>query len=229
MTDNLKTGTAAPGLTETAALPLGTWVRANALGLAVALGLFALVGGGIEAMGADHDSVARNLPAILAMLAGGTLFALLRRRVSGTIRSSQWQLLIIGACVPAGFLLGMVAPFDWVVAMLVAGTIGGALQLRPLRPVNARSLLVSAGSWWAAGVAATVTVVALIDGVLVGMLGIDPAAIDAAHGATSVILFTVAFSLLGLVGGAVGGAVEGAVLRRRLRLTYLRNHRRTGV
>lgn len=216
MTDHITTG--AVQQTPHTTIRLGAWIRANAFGFGLAFGMFALVGGAVEAMGAGHDSLARNLPALLAMAAGGVVLALLRRSALGTGHTGMpWHLLLIGLCVPAGFLLGVVAPLDWVVAMLLAGTIGGALQLRALRPVNARSLLASAGSWLAAGVAATVVIVLVMDGLVVGLLQVDMTAIDAEPGVSSTVIFGSAFGLLGLAGGAVGGAIEGTLVRRRLR------------
>jgi hypothetical protein len=207
--------TTAVDQTSAAEFPLGAWIRANAFGFGLAFGLFALVGGALEAMGAGHDSVARNLPAMLAMAAGGVALAVWRRAALGAHHTGvPWHLLIIGLCLPAGFVLGIVAPLDWTVALLLTGTVGGAWQLRALRRVTARSLLAGAGGWLAAGVAATVAVVALMDGVVVGLLGVDMAAIDADPGVPSAALFTAAFVLLGLAGGAVGGAIEGAISRR---------------
>jgi hypothetical protein len=200
--------------------PRGAWLRANTIGLGLAFAAFALVGGGAEAVGAGHDSLARNLPAIVAMLAGGVAFAWWRARaLGGALRGPRWHPPVIGACLAAGFLLGVVAPFDWVVAMLLAGVVGHAVQLREIRPVSVASLLGSAGSWLAAGIAATAVVVVTIDGILVGLFGLDMAVIDAEPGGLSVAVFTLAFALLGVTGGAVGSAIEGALLRR-----YARRH-----
>jgi hypothetical protein len=109
-------------------------------------------------------------------------------------------------CPPVGLLLGLgIAPFDWICAMLLAGTVGGAIQLRRYRPVSLRSVLVSAASWLGAGLIFTATAVVLIDVVLVGLLGLDG---DSAAG------FAIILTLLGLVGGAAGGAIEGRTVAR---------------
>jgi hypothetical protein len=219
MTDKPVTTPVAGGRPETVAFPLGAWVRANTFGLALAFGLFALIGGTIEAMGAGHDSAARNLPALLAMAVAGSALALLRRRALGTHHTGPgWQLPLIGLLPPAGFLLGLgAAPFDFTMALLLTGTVGGALQLRALRPVGARSLLAGAGTWLVAALAATITVIVVMDGILGGLVGLDFEAIDADPGAASALLFAASFTIIGLVGGAVGGALEGATIRRRLR------------
>jgi hypothetical protein len=208
MTDDLTTSPRVPhGPGTAAAFPRGAWIGANAAGIAMAFGLFALVGGVIEAMGADHDSVARNLPALVAMAAGGLAFALLRRRaLRETGVGSRRQLLLIAVCPPVGLLLGLgIAPFDWICAMLLAGTVGGAIQLRRYRPVSLRSVLVGAASWLGAGLIFTATAVVLIDVVMVRLLGLDG---DSAAG------FGIILTVLGLAGGGAGGAIEGRTVAR---------------
>jgi hypothetical protein len=213
MTDHLTTGRAAPGDLGVPVSPMA-WARANALGLGLAFGSFALVGGGIEAMGADHDSLVRNLPAVIAMAVAGTVFALLRRRVLGAhLAGPGWRAPAIGAGLAAGFVAGLVAPFDFILGILAAGTVGGLLQLRSLRRQlgdSRRLLLTGIGAWLVAGLAAVATAVLAIDVFLVGVLGVDP---DAA----GIAPFAGIFALLGLIGGAVGGGLEGATLSRRIR------------
>lgn len=209
MTDHPTTKQTSPGAPRTAAFSLGAWVRANAVGLGASFGSFALVGGVLEAMGADHNSLLRNVPAVLAMAAGGVVFAILRRGALGAQHAgSRRQLLIIGLSVPAGLFLGLgTPPFDWIGATLVGGTVGGALQLRALRPAGLRRVLASAGSWLAAGLILTATAIVLIDVLLVGALGLD---------GDSVVSFVVILTVLGLVAGATGGAIEGVALRRSI-------------
>lgn len=212
MTEHTASERVTPYQQQTSRFPLDIWVRANAVGLGAAFASFALVGGSIEAMGADHDSLARNLPAIVAMIAGGTAFALLRRRALGT-RGPRWQAPAIGAGLTAGFVAGAVAvPLDFVAGILVAGTLGGALQLRSLRrqlAVSSPLVLVGTGSWLVAAVAAIAAAIFVGDVIITGMLGFG----DALDGVAG---FAAMFAVIGTVGGAVGGAIEGAVLRRRL-------------
>jgi hypothetical protein len=195
---------------QTLGFPLGAWVGANALGLGLTFALFALVGGTIEAMGADHDSAARNLPAIVAMLAGGTVFALLRRRVLGV--GPGWHAPAVGAGLTTGFLVGSVAPFDFLLAILAAGTIGGILQLRAHRRQPGdyrRLLLVGTATWLVASLAAIAAAILVADVVLAGVFGVGDS-LDGVAGFTAVV------TLVGIVGGIVGGAIEGAILLHRM-------------
>jgi hypothetical protein len=219
MTDHVTTAQTDPLQQATVTFPLGAWVRANAFGLGLAMGLFASVGGVMEAMGAAHESVARNLPAVLAMAVGGILLAWMRRRALAALATSaRWHAPLIGICVPAGMILGLgTAPFDMIMALLLTGTAGGALQLRRLRPVGARSVLVSVGSWLVGAALAIVAVILVMDGILGGLVSVDFEAIDADGGATSVVLFALAYTVVGLVGGAVGSTIEGLTTHRRMR------------
>ncbi len=197
-----------PGKPQLDKIPIGSWIMANALGLGLAFGLFGLVGGVIEAMGADHDSAARNVPAILAMAAGGVVFATLRRRaLHSQDDGSAWRLVLVGLSVPAGFLAGLgVAPFDWMGALLVGGTVGAALQLGSYRRVDARGVLASAACWLAAGLIFTASAVLVIDVFLVGVLGLSG---DSALG------FAIVVTTLGMVGGAAGAGIEANTVGRR--------------
>ena len=192
--------------------PVGAWVRANALGLGLTYALFALVGDGIEAMGADHDSPARNLPAIIAMVTGGVAFAVLRRRVLDShSRGLGWRELAVGVALTAGFIGGFIAPFDFILSFVVAGTVAGALQLRPVqrqRTKANRLLLIGVGAWLVAGLAAIGMAILVADVILVGVFGLSGSAGGVAG-------FVIVLALVGLVGGAVGGAIEGFALRRR--------------
>jgi hypothetical protein len=218
MTEHLTTDRVTPGDQGMPISPMA-WARANALGLGLAFGSFALVGGSIEAAGADHDSLLRNLPAVVAMVAAGTVFALLRRRALGArLAGPAWRAPVIGVGLAAGFVAGLVAPFDFILGILAAGTVGGVLQLRSLRRQlgdSRRLLLTGIGAWLVAGLAAVATAVLTIDVFLVGVLGVDP-------DAGGVAPFAGIFALLGLIGGAVGGGLEGATLSRRIRRSQTR-------
>jgi hypothetical protein len=213
MTGHAATDSTIHGGQETLRLPLRPWVIANALGLGVTFALFALVGGSIESMGAEHDSVARNLPAIIAMVLGGTVFAQLRRSVLRThYRRSVWQMLVIGIGIAAGFVAGFMPPLDFIVSSLAAGMIGGAFQLREVRRRLGRPrslLVVGAGAWLVAGVAAVAAAVLVADVILVGALGLTDE-VDGVGG------FVAILALVGLVSGAVGAAIEGAAMRHLL-------------
>lgn len=186
-------------------IPIGPWIVANALGLGLAFGLFGLVGGLIEAVGADHDSAARNVPAIVAMAAGGVAFAVLRRRaLHYQDAGSAWRLVLVGLSVPAGFLAGLgVAPFDWIGALLVGGTVGAVVQLNAYRPVSLRGVLASVACWLAAGLIFTASAILVIDVLLVGVFGLS------GDGALS---FALIATVLGMVGGAGGAIIEGSTI-----------------
>lgn len=194
-------------------LRLGAWVRANAVGLGLTFALFALVGESMEAMGAEHDTVAWGVPTLVAMILGGTVFAELRRRVLGTLhRGGGWQVLIIGIGTTAGFVAGWIPPLDFVAGTLAAGVLGGALQLRGLRRRVGRSgrlTLIGVGAWLVAGLAAVAAAILVADVIIVGALGLD----DVPNGIGG---FVAILTLVGVVGGAVGGTIEGAALRRRI-------------
>jgi hypothetical protein len=213
MTSHLSTETTIQDGQEAIRLPLGAWVRANAVGLAITFALFASVSEGMEAIGADHDTVAWGVPTLTAMVIGGTVFAQLRRRVLGTHHDgSRWQALIIGVGLAAGFVAGWIPPLDFVVGVLAAGTIGGVLQLRGLRRGLRRTrslLLIGVGTWLLAAVAAVATAILVADVILAGVLGLD----DEVNGAGG---FVAILALIGLVSGTIGGVIEGATIRRRL-------------
>ncbi len=194
-------------------LRIGAWVRANAVGLGLTFALFGLVGEGMEAMGAEHDTAAWGVPTLAAMVLGGTAFAALRGRVLGVHhRGPRWHLVAIGAGSTAGFVAGLVPPLDFLTGILAAGTIGGAVQLRRLRRQagrTRRSTLVGVGGWLLGGLAAVAAAILVADVILTGML-------DLADEVNGVGGFVAILALVGLVGGAVGGAIEGGALRRGL-------------
>jgi hypothetical protein len=213
MTSHLATVTTQDDAQPTTTFPLGAWVRANALGLGLTFALFGLVGEGMEAIGAEHDSVAWGVPTLTAMVFGGMVFAQQRRRVLGTYKGgSRWQVLIIGFGLTAGFVAGFVPPLDFVGGTLAAGIIGGGIQLRGLRRRLGRSrslILLNVGAWLLAGLAAVAAAILVADVILVGALGLD-AAVNGIGG------FVAILALIGLLGGGIGAGIEGAVLRRRL-------------
>jgi hypothetical protein len=189
----------------------GPWVGASATGLAAPFALFGLVGEGMEAIGAKHDSVAWGLPTLAAMVIGGSLFAYLRRRVLGTPRSKvRWQTLVIGVAVTAGFVAGWIPPVDFLVGIWAGGASASILQLPDMRGRVGRPprlILVSVAGWLVAGLAAVAAAILVADVILTGALGLD-AFVDGTGG------FVTILTLIGLVGGAVGATIEAVAVRR---------------
>jgi hypothetical protein len=190
---------------------LSRWVRANAIGLGVAYGLWALFGDGVEALfGVDHDSPVQFIAVMVGLAIGAALFVELRRRVLAPhIDGSMKLALAAGVALILGVIVGFgVAgpPFDFVLGVISLGTIGGAVQWRTVRdqlPRPGGLLLANIGGWLLAGVAVTATAFLAGD------------TIDAAFG-SGLTGFVAILTVLGLIGGAVGGVIEGAALRRRL-------------
>jgi hypothetical protein len=190
---------------------VGAWIRANALGLGVAYGLFGLFGGlAEEVLGFAHDSLGRDTAILLGLLAGAALFVGLRQRALGAHTDRSWLVSILaGVSLAVGVVVGFVIagpPIDFVLGMLSLGVIGGALQWRRMRGGirnPGRMLLASVGAW-IAGSVALVTVAVLVGDAIDSVAGGGTAG------------FVAVLTLIGLVGGAVGGAVEGSALRRQL-------------
>lgn len=211
MSDRALSDTVARDERDAAGFPLGAWVRANAVGLGAAYGLFALFGDGVESLfGVGHESVVRDTAMMIGLLIGAGVFVLLRRRIlSMYLAASAWTALAAGVGLVSGFVVGFVVagpPFDFVLGVIALGTIGGALQWRVLRHQLARPeglFLAGIGAWLAAGVA----------GLAVAVLAGD--AIDSVAG-SGLSGFVAVTTTIGLVAGAVGGAIEGAALRRRI-------------
>jgi hypothetical protein len=186
------------------------WVGANAVALGAALGLFALFGGTVEALGAEHDSVVRDLSLYAAFIIGGSLFAYLRQQtllphVSRVGRVGLAAIVGLGAGFVGGFLIGG-PPFDFILGIFAIGTVAGAVEWRALRHHLRRPGLLTAlgaGAWAVAAVAAIVPAALFGD------------AIDAALG-SGVPGFVAILLMVGLVGGAVGGALEALSLRARI-------------
>ncbi|HZC99563.1 MAG TPA: hypothetical protein VFA46_05045 [Actinomycetes bacterium] len=218
MTDNATTKAPIHAKPRGGGFPLGAWVRANAVGLGVAYGLFALLGDAVEHWGgAPHDSIARNAAIMSALLIGAAVFVLMRRNVLAPHLGGAGRTAVAaGVGLAVGLTTGfMVAgpPFDFVFGVATLGTIGGALQWRLVKDRLSRPgglFLAGAAAWLAAAVA--VLAVALFAGDLIfAALGQPDDA--SAVGFMSYVAF---LTLLGVVGGAVGGAIEGAALRRRM-------------
>ena len=189
---------------------LGAWVLANALGLGLAFALFALFGDIAEAMGAPHGGLAHGVAAMTGLLIGGALFVVLRHRVLAPhLRGSLRIAAASGIGLAVGFIAGFVIagpPLDFLLGVIMLGTIGGALQWRILRGQLGRPgslFLVGIGAWVTAAVA--LLAVAILAG----------DAIDAAFG-SGITGFVAVTLVLGLVAGTVGGAIEGVALRSRI-------------
>lgn len=195
-----------------------SWIWANVIGLGLAYGLFALLGDLTEyGLGVTHDSGARNLALLGAVLAGASLFAVLRRRVIAPhVHTPRSVVLGSGGALALGLIVGFAVggpPFDFMLGVISLGTIGGALQWRAWRGRLDKPgglLAASIVGWLLAGVA--VGAVAVLAGDRLHQLFGAPED-GTAMGA---VFFVFILTLLGVVGGAVGGAVEGAALRRRL-------------
>lgn len=189
------------------------WIAINAAALATAFGLFALFGGIVETLGAEHDSVVRDLSLLAGFIVGGSVFAVLRQRtllpqVSRTTRVAIAAIIGLSVGVVTGFLVAG-PPFDFAFSIFAGGTLAGAVEWRILRRHMrhpGRLGAASVGAWLVAAVAA------IAPAVLVGD------AIDAAFG-SGVTGFVAILLLIGLVGGAVGGAGEARALRSRINPT----------
>ncbi len=195
----------------------GAWVRASAIGLGVAYGLFALFGDGLEILGAAHESVARDSAIMAGLFIGAAVFAKMRRRVLAPhLGGSVWAAVAAGISLATGFVVGFVfagPPFDFVLGVLTLGIIGGAFQWRLVKdklPRSGRLYLAGIGAWFAAAVAV------LAVAILAGDAFFE--ALDTEEGTiVGLGAFTAFLALLGVVGGAVGGTIEGLALRKRIR------------
>ena len=199
---------------------LRAWVLANAVGLGVTYGLFALLGDLAEyGLDVSHDSLVRNLALVIAVIIGASVFVSMRRRVladhvtnPGTVAVAAATGLAMGLIV--GFAVGG-PPIDFVLGAITLGAIGGTFQWRALRDRvehPGRLLAASLGGWIIAGIAAGA--VAFIGDPMHALMG-KPADGTPLGIAGFVFLLT----LIGVVGGTVGGWIEGAALRRRLGAT----------
>ena len=220
MTDQVTSETTTHSKQSVGGFSLGAWVRANAIGLGIAYGLFGLFGDGIEIwLGVAHESVAHDLAIMSGLFIGAAVFALMRRKVLAPhLGGSVWIAVAAGLSLAVGFVVGFIIagpPFDFVLGVFALGTIGGALQWRLVKDKLARPgrlYLIGIGAWLAAAVAVLAVAIFIIDPIF-ETLGLA----EAEEGTIAALVsFTAVLALLGLVGGAVGGAIEGAALRRRI-------------
>jgi hypothetical protein len=186
------------------------WAAVNAAGLGTAFGLFALFGGAVEALGAEHDSLVRDLSLLVAFIFGGIVWAHLRQRALLPELPRARRVGIAAAiALAAGFVGGFLIagpPLDLILAIWVAGAVAGGVEWRSLRrhlPRPGRLAAVGVPTWLLA------SVVAIVPAALLGD------AIDGALGG-GVAGFVGVLLIIGLVGGATGGSLEALALRRRL-------------
>jgi hypothetical protein len=196
----------------------GAWTRVNAIGLALAYGLFAVVGDGVEMLfDLDHDGVARNIPTLFAIVIGAGIFSRMRQRALAPLAGlSRGVAMGSGLGFAGGFLLGFAIagpPLDFMLATLTFGVIGALAMRRHLasrlvQPNRFRARVI--GAWLAAAVAAPIAALAAV-GPMYAVLG------EPAEGSVAAyVSFIAALAFLGLVGGATGGALEWRALRRHL-------------
>ncbi|WP_052668510.1 hypothetical protein [Nitriliruptor alkaliphilus] len=208
-TSNETTATGTPATGTPAPWSVGRWVAVNAIGLGTAFGLFALLGGTVEALGADHDSLIRDLSLLVAFLVGGSLWAYLRQQtllpdVERAGRVGTAAVIALTAGFVGGFVIGG-PPLDFVLSILAVGTVAGGIERRILRrhlPRPGRRSAIAPAGWLAAGI------VAIIPAALFGDT------IDAALGDLGG--FVAILLMIGLVAGAVGGALEALALGNRI-------------
>ncbi len=218
MTDQVTSETTTRGEQPVEGFALGAWVKANAIGLGIAYGLFGLFGDGIEIfLGVAHDSVAHDLAIGSGLFIGAAVFALMRRKVLAPhLGGSAWIAAAAGISLAVGFVAGFVIagpPFDFVLGVFALGTIGGALQWRLVKDKLARPgrlYLIGIGAWLAAAIAVLAVAIFTGDAIFDALGQPEEGTMFA------LVSFTAFLALLGLVGGAVGGAIEGAALRRRI-------------
>jgi hypothetical protein len=198
------------------------WVAANTVALGAGYGLSALLGGTIEALGADHDSILRAVLMMGALSTAGVLFAFLRQRaLLPHVARARNVAIAAGLSVPAAFALGQIGgpPVYFALVIFAVGTVGGTVEWRILRR-HADPPRMSGGRraaiWLAAGIAGVAALI-LLD-VLGAAQAIDTT-LKTVLGDTvgDVVSFTTMWSIIGLAGGAIGGAIEGTTLKRRLK------------
>ena len=194
------------------------WVLANAIGLGVTYGLFALLGDLAEyGLGVTHDSLVRNLALLVALIIGTWMFVFLRQRV---LTDHVTNPRTVAAAAATGLALGLMVgfavggpPIDFVLGAIALGTIGGTFQWRALRDrvePPGHLLAASIGGWVIAGIAGGA--VAFTGDALHRLFGAPE---DGT--AMGTVFFVFILALIGIVGGTVGGSIEGSALRRRLR------------
>lgn len=204
------TSAGSPEAGTRAAWSVRRWIAVNAAGIGAAFGLFGLLGGTVEALGADHDSLVRDLSLLVAFAIGGSVWAALRGRalLPAVPRATRVGIVAVVA-LAGGFLTGYVVsgpPLDFILGITAIGAVAGAVEWRILREHlvrPGRMAVIGAAGWLVA------SVVAIVPAALLGDT------IDAALG-SGVAGFVGVLVTIGLVGGAAGGAVEALALRQRL-------------
>lgn len=197
------------------------WVGANTIALGTGYGLAALLGGTIESLGADHDSIIRAVAMLAALIIGGVLFAFLRQgALMPHVTRARVVAIAAGLSLPAAFILGQVGgpPVYFALSIFAVGTVGGTVEWRILRR-HAQPPSMHGGRraaiWLAAGIAGVATV--MIVDVSGAAQAIDTALRSGLGDAMGdVVAFTVMWSIIGLVGGALGGALEGGQIRKMI-------------
>ena len=189
--------------------PYGSWIAANAVGLGLAYGLFALFSESIVKLGASQDGVVSEVAAMAGLVAGGALFVILRQRLLAPHFGGIWPGLTAGIGFTAGFIVGFFVggpPVDFMLGVIALGTIGDALLWRIVRHQIDRpdSLLLAGIVGWIAAAGVAVLVAVLAGEPLVDVLG------------ENALHFVTITTLIGIAAGATGGAIEGHALRRRL-------------
>ncbi len=201
--DGITTGTHAPWSVR-------RWVAVNAVGLGTAFGLFGLLGGTVEALGAAHDSLLRDLSLLAAFVVGGCVWASLRHRAlvpdrARVRRTAPVAVVALAGGFLGGYLIGG-PPLDLILGIFAVGAVAGGVEWRILRRRlhrPGRLVVIGAAGWLVAAVVAIVPAALLgdaIDGVLGG-------------GVTG---FVTVLLMIGLVGGGAGGALEALALRHRI-------------
>lgn len=196
---------------------LRAWVLANAIGLGLTYGLFALLGDLAEyGLGVAYDSLMRDLALLVAVIVGASTFVYLRERV---LASHVTNPRVVAVAAATGLALGLIVgfavggpPIDFVLGAISLGTIGGTFQWRALRDRVEHPgglLAASIGGWFLAGTAGGAVAFA---GDTLHLLFGSPE--DGTAMGTAFFVFIL--TLIGVVGGAVGGWIEGSALRRRL-------------
>jgi hypothetical protein len=191
---------------------IGRWVAVNAVGLGTALALFALFGGTVEALGAEHDGWPRDLSLLAAFMIGGGTRAYLRQRtllpcVPRVGRVAAVTIIALTAGFVGGFVIGG-PPLDFILGIFAVGSVAGGAEwfiLRRQLPRPGRLALIAAVGWLVA------SVLAIVPAALFGD------AIDAAVAGPELLGFVAILLMIGLAGGAVGGAIEAVALRSRVK------------
>lgn len=199
------------------AFPVQKWIMANAAGLGITYGLFALLGDLAEyGLGVVHDSIERNGALLAAVLIGASVFVYLRQQVlADHVNNPRGLAVAAAAGLSFGLIVGFAVggpPIDFVLGATTLGVVGGTSQWRSLRSRvhhPGRLLLASIGGWILAGISAGA--VAFLGDPIHELIGAPK---DGTFMGT--VFFVFLLTAMGVVGGTVGGWIEGAALGRRL-------------